>query len=211
MKLHVLTVALMGAVALSACQNDATTDTAATDAQTAPMADDAAATDAATSTGDYAADAPAMDTAASGTIVDVASGSPDHTTLVTAVQAAGLVDTLNAAGPFTVFAPTNAAFDKLPAGTVDGLLKPEAKEDLSGVLTYHVVSGNVDAATLTQQIEAGGGSATLTTVQGGTLTARADGGTVTLTDAKGNTATVTTADLKGSNGVIHVIDTVLMP
>jgi len=211
MKLHVLTVALMGAVALSACQNDATTDTAATDAQTAPMADDAAATDAATPTGDYAAEAPAMDTAASGTIVDVASGSPDHTTLVTAVQAAGLVDTLNGAGPFTVLAPTNAAFDKLPAGTVDGLLKPEAKDDLSGVLTYHVVSGNVDAATLTQQIEAGGGSATLTTVQGGTLTARADGGTVTLTDAKGNTATVTTADLKGSNGVIHVIDTVLMP
>lgn len=211
MKLHVLTVALMGAVALSACQNDATTDTAATDAQTAPMADDAAATDAATPTGDYAAEAPAMDTAASGTVVEVASGSPDHTTLVTAVQAAGLVDTLNGAGPFTVFAPTNAAFDKLPAGTVDGLLKPEAKEDLSGVLTYHVVSGNVDAATLTQQIEAGGGSATLTTVQGGTLTARADGGTVTLTDAKGNTATVTTADLKGSNGVIHVIDTVLMP
>jgi uncharacterized surface protein with fasciclin (FAS1) repeats len=211
MKLHVLTVALMGAVALSACQNDATTETAATDAQTAPMADDAAATDAATPTGDYAAEAPAMDTAASGTIVDVASGSPDHTTLVTAVQAAGLVDTLNGAGPFTVFAPTNAAFDKLPAGTVDGLLKPEAKDDLSGVLTYHVVSGNVDAATLTQQIEAGGGSATLTTVQGGTLTARADGGTVALTDAKGNTATVTTADLKGSNGVIHVIDTVLMP
>lgn len=211
MKLHVLTVALMGAVALSACQNDATTDTAATDAQTAPMADDAAATDAATPTGDYAAEAPAMDTAASGTLVEVASGSPDHTTLVTAVQAAGLVDTLNGAGPFTVFAPTNAAFDKLPAGTVDGLLKPEAKDDLSGVLTYHVVSGNVDAATLTQQITDGGGSATLTTVQGGTLTARADGGNVTLTDAKGNTATVTTADLKGSNGVIHVIDTVLMP
>lgn len=211
MKLHVLTVALMGAVALSACQNDATTETAATDAQTAPMADDAAATDAATPTGDYAAEAPAMDTAASGTLVEVASGSPDHTTLVTAVQAAGLVDTLNGAGPFTVFAPTNAAFDKLPAGTVDGLLKPEAKDDLSGVLTYHVVPGNVDAATLTQQITDGGGSATLTTVQGGTLTARADGGNVTLTDAKGNTATVTTADLKGSNGVIHVIDTVLMP
>ncbi|WP_425603565.1 fasciclin domain-containing protein [Luteimonas rhizosphaericola] len=201
----------MGAVALSACQNDATTDTAATDAQTAPMADDAPATDAATPTGDYAAEAPAMDTAASGTLVEVASGSPDHTTVVTAVQAAGLVDTLNGAGPFTVFAPTNAAFDKLPAGTVDGLLKPEAKDDLSGVLTYHVVSGNVDAATLTQQITDGGGSATLTTVQGGTLTARADGGNVTLTDAKGNTATVTTADLKGSNGVIHVIDTVLMP
>ena len=211
MKLHVLTVALMGALALSACQNDAATDTAAADAQSAPMADDAAATEAATPPADYSAEAPAMDAAASGDIVDVASGSPDHSTLVTAVQAAGLVDTLKGAGPFTVFAPTNAAFDKLPAGTVDGLLKPEAKEDLSGVLTYHVVSGNVDAATLTQQIADGGGTATLTTVQGGTLTARADGGNVTLTDAKGNTATVTTTDLKGSNGVIHVIDTVLMP
>ena len=144
-------------------------------------------------------------------IIDNASNSADHTTLVAAVQAAGLVDTLKGAGPFTVFAPTNAAFDALPAGTVDGLLKPEAKADLTKVLTYHVVSGNVDAATLVQQIQAGGGSATLTTVEGGTLTAKADGGSVTITDAKGNVANVTTADVKQSNGVIHVVDKVLMP
>ena len=127
------------------------------------------------------------------------------------MQAAGLVDTLKGTGPFTVFAPTNAAFDKLPAGTVDGLLEPAAKDQLTSVLTYHVVAGNVDAAELTRQIEAGGGSATLTTVQGGTLTARVDGGNVVLTDANGGTSTVTAADLRQSNGVIHVIDTVLMP
>ncbi|MDC7806776.1 fasciclin domain-containing protein [Luteimonas sp BLCC-B24] len=157
---------------------------------------------------DAVADAPA---AAGGDVVDGAIASPDHTTLVAAVQAAGLVDTLKGTGPFTVFAPTNAAFDKLPAGTVDGLLEPAAKDQLTSVLTYHVVAGNVDAAELTRQIEVGGGSATLTTVQGGTLTARVDGGNVVLTDAKGGTSTVTAADLRQSNGVIHVIDTVLMP
>ncbi len=144
-------------------------------------------------------------------IIDNAVNSADHTTLVAAVQAAGLVDTLKGPGPFTVFAPTNAAFDALPAGTVDGLLKPEAKGDLTKVLTYHVVSGNVDAASLVEQIQAGGGSATLTTVEGGTLTAKADGGTVTITDAKGNVANVTTANVMQSNGVIHVVDKVLMP
>ncbi|CAN4277750.1 fasciclin domain-containing protein [Pseudoxanthomonas sp. LjRoot125] len=144
-------------------------------------------------------------------IVDTAVGSPDHTTLVSAVQAAGLADTLKGAGPFTVFAPTNAAFSALPAGTVDTLLKPESKADLTAVLTYHVVAGNVDAAALTSQIEAGGGTATLKTVQGGELKARLADGGVTLTDAKGNTAKVTTADLKASNGVIHVVDKVLMP
>ncbi len=144
-------------------------------------------------------------------IVDTAVGSPDHTTLVSAVQAAGLVDTLKGAGPFTVFAPTDAAFSALPAGTVDTLLKPESKADLTAVLTYHVVAGNVDAATLASQIEAGGGTATLKTVQGGELKARLADGGVTLTDAKGNTAKVTTADIKASNGVIHVVDKVLMP
>ncbi|WP_199171478.1 MULTISPECIES: fasciclin domain-containing protein [Luteimonas] len=144
-------------------------------------------------------------------IVTNAATSNEHTTLVAAVEAAGLVDTLKGPGPFTVFAPTNAAFEKLPAGTVDGLLKPEMKDDLTKVLTYHVVPGNVDAAALTQQIEAGGGSAMLTTVEGAQLTAKADGGVVTLTDAKGGVATVTTADVRQSNGVIHVIDTVLMP
>ncbi|WP_235974175.1 fasciclin domain-containing protein [Luteimonas deserti] len=149
--------------------------------------------------------------AAAGDVVDAAINSPDHSTLVAAVQAAGLVDTLKGSGPFTVFAPTNAAFEKLPAGAVDGLLEPAAKDQLTGVLTYHVVAGRVDAAELTRQIEAGGGSATLTTVQGGTLTAMVDGGNVVITDAQGGSATVTTADLRQTNGVIHVIDTVLMP
>lgn len=145
-------------------------------------------------------------------IVANASAAPNLTTLVAAVKAAGLVETLQGAGPFTVFAPTNEAFAKLPAGTVEGLLKPEMKDALTGVLTYHVVSGNVDAAALTEQINAGGGKATLTTVQGATLTATSDGnGGITLTDAKGGTANVTTANVRQSNGIVHVIDTVLMP
>ena len=143
-------------------------------------------------------------------IVDSASNSADHTTLVAAVQAAGLVDTLKGAGPFTVFAPTNAAFGALPAGTVDGLLKPEAKADLTKVLTYHVVPGNINAATLVEQINAGGGTALVTTVEGGQLTAKLEGGGVTITDAQGNVANVTTADILASNGVIHVVDKVLM-
>ena len=144
-------------------------------------------------------------------IIDNAVNSKDHTTLVAAVKAAGLVDTLKGAGPFTVFAPTNAAFDALPAGTVDTLLKPEMKGDLTTVLTYHVVPGKVDAATLVGLIQAGGGTAKVTTVEGGTLTATLAGENVNLTDAKGNVATVTTADVMQSNGVIHVVDKVLMP
>ncbi|MFD0740191.1 fasciclin domain-containing protein [Lysobacter koreensis] len=145
-------------------------------------------------------------------IIDNAVNSKDHTTLVAAVKAAGLVDTLKGAGPFTVFAPVNAAFDALPAGTVDGLLKPEKKADLTKVLTYHVVPGKLDAAALMAQVQAGGGSATLTTVQGGSLIAKAAGANgISLTDAKGNTAMVTTADVMQSNGVIHVVDKVLMP
>ena len=145
------------------------------------------------------------------TIVDNASKSADHTTLVAAVKAAGLVETLSGAGPFTVFAPTNAAFAKLPAGTVDGLLKPAAKADLSKVLTYHVVPGTMTAANIAEAIKAGNGKATLTTVQGDKLTATASGSTVTLTDAKGGKSTVTQADVMQLNGVVHVIDTVLMP
>ncbi|MDQ3039858.1 MAG: fasciclin domain-containing protein [Pseudomonadota bacterium] len=145
-------------------------------------------------------------------IVTNASAAPNLSTLVAAVKAAGLVETLQGAGPFTVFAPTDDAFAKLPAGAVDGLLKPEMKADLAGVLTYHVVSGNVDAASLLQQIEAGGGTATLTTVQGATLKAMSDGaGGVMLHDTKGGMAKVTTADVRQSNGIVHVIDTVLMP
>nr|WP_183961886.1 fasciclin domain-containing protein [Chiayiivirga flava] len=148
---------------------------------------------------------------ASKNIVENASASSDHTTLVAAVKAAGLVDTLSGAGPFTVFAPTNAAFDALPAGTVDTLLKPESKDTLTSVLTYHVVAGNMMAADLAAAAEKNGGVATLTTVQGGTLTVSGMDGTWYVTDAKGNKATITAADMKQSNGVIHVIDTVLMP
>jgi len=144
-------------------------------------------------------------------IVENAVNSQDHTTLVAAVKAAGLVDTLEGAGPFTVFAPTNEAFAKLPAGTVDTLLKPENKETLVKVLTYHVVPGKVSSKELVKMIKAGGGKAELKTVEGGTITATTKGGKVFLTDEKGGKATVTIADVFQSNGVIHVIDTVLMP
>ncbi|MFM5917591.1 MAG: fasciclin domain-containing protein [Novosphingobium sp.] len=145
------------------------------------------------------------------TIVENAVNSKDHTTLVAAVKAAGLVDTLNSAGPFTVFAPTNAAFAKLPAGTVDTLLKPENKGTLTAVLTYHVVAGRVNSGQLIKMINAGGGKAVLTTVNGETLTARKMGSSITLTDAKGGVAKVTQANVMQSNGVIHVIDSVLLP
>ena len=145
------------------------------------------------------------------TVVGVAVGSPDHSTLVTAVKAAGLVDTLSGEGPFTVFAPTNAAFAKLPAGTVDDLLKPENKATLTAVLTYHVVPGKLMASDVLAAIEAGGGEARVTTVQGGVLTARVASGAVVLTDAKGSTAKVVATDLGAGNGVVHVLDTVVMP
>jgi len=144
-------------------------------------------------------------------VVDIAIGSKDHTTLVAAVKAADLVATLKGKGPFTVFAPTNAAFDKLPAGTVANLLKPENKAQLAKILTYHVVSGNRDAAAVTAAIKAGNGKAVLTTVSGGKLTGSIEGGKVKLTDESGNSAFVTAADLKGSNGVVHVIDGVVLP
>lgn len=143
-------------------------------------------------------------------IIENASNSKDHTTLVAAVKAAGLVDTLEGAGPFTVFAPTNEAFEKLPAGTVDTLLKPENKDKLKGILTYHVVAGNHDAASIVKAIEEGKGKAAFKTVQGEDLTASLDGKDVVLTDAKGGKSKVTIADVKQSNGVIHVVDTVLM-
>ena len=144
-------------------------------------------------------------------IVDNAVNSKDHTTLVAAVQAAGLVDTLKSAGPFTVFAPVNSAFDALPAGTVDTLLKPENKGTLVKILTYHVVSGNMDSKAIAKAIKAGGGKATLTTVAGGRLWASMDGKTLILTDEKGGKSRVTIADVRQSNGVIHVVDTILMP
>jgi uncharacterized surface protein with fasciclin (FAS1) repeats len=144
-------------------------------------------------------------------IVGVASGNADFSTLVTAVKAAGLVETLSGEGPFTVFAPNNAAFDKLPAGTVDGLLKPESLDKLKAVLTYHVVSGKFDAATVIDAINKNNGKYTVTTVQGGTIVLSLKDGKVMLTDANGGTATVVLADVAASNGVIHAIDTVVMP
>ncbi|MCC7249078.1 MAG: fasciclin domain-containing protein [Lysobacter sp.] len=144
-------------------------------------------------------------------IVDNAVNSKDHTTLVAAVKAAGLVDTLKSPGPFTVFAPTNAAFAALPAGTVDTLLKPENKGKLTAVLTYHVVSGRLDGKALIAKIEAGKGKSQLTTVQGATLTAKRKGDAIMVTDTKGNTANVSIANVYQKNGVIHVIDKVLMP
>ena len=144
-------------------------------------------------------------------IIENAVNSKDHTTLVAAVKAAGLVETLQGEGPFTVFAPTNAAFDKLPKGTVETLLKPENKEKLQGVLTYHVVAGKVSSMDLVKMIKDGKGKAELTTVNGGTLTAMLKGKKVQLKDAAGTISTVTIADVNQSNGVIHVVDTVVLP
>jgi uncharacterized surface protein with fasciclin (FAS1) repeats len=144
-------------------------------------------------------------------IVDNAVNSADHTTLVAAVKAAGLVDTLKGPGPFTVFAPTNEAFAKLPAGTVDTLLKPENKDQLVKILTYHVVAGRLGGKDIAKLIKEGGGKAELKTVSGGTLTASMQMGKLVLTDEKGGTATVTIANVYQSNGVIHVVDAVLLP
>lgn len=144
-------------------------------------------------------------------VVDIAIGSADHTTLVAAIKAADLVTTLKSAGPFTVFAPTNDAFAKLPAGTVESLLKPENKPQLAKILTYHVVSGNLDAAAVIAAIKKGKGKVELSTVSTGKLTASMDNGKVKLIDESGNSAYVTATDLKCSNGVIHVIDGVLLP
>ena len=144
-------------------------------------------------------------------IIENAVNSRDHTTLVAAVKAAGLVETLNGTGPFTVFAPTNAAFAKLPAGTVDTLLKPENKSMLTGVLTYHVVAGKWDSMAVAKLIKDGMGKAEIKTVSGGALWASMSGKDLILTDEKGGKAKVTIADVHQSNGVIHVIDTVLMP
>ena len=144
-------------------------------------------------------------------VIENAVNSKDHTTLVAAVKAAGLVETLSGNGPFTVFAPTNAAFAKLPAGTVDNLLKPENKATLTAVLTYHVVAGKMSAADVIKAIKAGKGKAELKTVQGGILTALMIGKDVVLKDEKGNTAKITIKDVNQSNGVIHVIDGVALP
>lgn len=145
-------------------------------------------------------------------IIQNAVHSKEHTTLVAAVKAAGLVDTLEGAGPFTVFAPTNTAFGKLPAGTVDSLVKPENKSTLTKILTYHVVPGRLTSAALMKAVKDGGGMANLKTVEGEDLTVRQSGpGKLAVTDAKGDVSTITIADVLQSNGVIHVVDTVLLP
>ncbi len=144
-------------------------------------------------------------------VVDIAISSKDHTTLVTAVKAADLVATLKSAGPFTVFAPTNTAFGNLPKGTLESLLKPESKATLASILTYHVVAGNLDAKAVVEAIKKANGKLVVTTVNGAKLVATLEGKNVVLTDAKGGKATVTATDLKGSNGVVHVIDAVLLP
>ena len=186
---------VVGAIATS-CQKKAEESTTMTDSATVAM------------------DSTAMDSTAvvdAPNIVGVASGNADFSTLVTAVKAAGLVETLSGAGPFTVFAPTNAAFDKLPAGTVDGLLKPESLDKLKSVLTYHVVAGKFDAAAVTDAINKNNGKYTVTTVQGGKIDLSLKDGKVMLTDANGGMSTVVMADVPASNGVIHAIDTVVMP
>jgi uncharacterized surface protein with fasciclin (FAS1) repeats len=152
-----------------------------------------------------------MSTAQNKDVVDIAISSEDHTTLVAAVKAAGLVETLKSEGPFTVFAPTNDAFAKLPDGTVESLLKKENKEKLTAILTYHVVAGNLMATDVLEAIKAGDGKAVLTTVQGGKLSATLDGEKVKLMDENGNASYVTATDLKGTNGVVHVISSVIMP
>lgn len=144
-------------------------------------------------------------------IVDIAIGSKAHTTLVAAVKAADLVGTLKGEGPFTVFAPTNDAFGKLPAGTVETLLKPENKGTLVNILTYHVIPAKIDAATVVTGIKAGGGTFKMKTVSGGTLIAKMDNDRVALRDEQGNTSYITATDLKGDNGYVHVIDSVVLP
>lgn len=146
------------------------------------------------------------------TVLTLAQADPDFTTLVSAIQTAGMEATLNGPGPFTVFAPNNAAFEKIPAARRDALTSPEGRADLTQLLAYHVAPGRLDAAALAQRIQAGGGSLVLTTLQGGTLTARTDaGGSITLTDSAGSVSRVVEADMAAGNGVIHALDTVAAP
>jgi uncharacterized surface protein with fasciclin (FAS1) repeats len=148
---------------------------------------------------------------AQGDVVDIAANSKDHSMLVTAIKSAGLVEILKGKGPFTVFAPTNSAFGKLPQGTLDVLLKPENKQELSKILTCHVVEGSFDAVTISEAIKKGNGTAVLETLGGAKLTATISDGKVKLTDEKGGVSFVTAADVKGTNGIIHVIDAVALP
>jgi len=191
--------ASISALALAACSSEAPADGTATDTEV--VADETAGGDMAVAT----------DAEGSKNIVALAQGNPDVSTLVTAVTAAGLGETLSGTGPFTVIAPTNAAFAKVDKATLDGLMKPESKEALGGILKYHVISGNIKSGDLAKQIADGNGTATIKTLNGGSLKAMMDGDKIVLTDAKGGKATVTAPDMIASNGTVHVVDTVLMP
>ena len=195
---HTLVIGL-SALALAACSGSETADTAAT--ETEVVQDDAMASDtmvATEATGDK-------------TIVALAQSNPQASTLVTAVTAAGLAETLSGAGPFTVFAPSNDAFAKVDKATLDGLLKPESKDKLAALLKYHVVAGNVKSGDLAKLIADGNGTATVKTLGGGSLKASMDGDKIVLTDAKGGKSTVTAPDMMASNGTVHLVDTVVMP
>ena len=189
-------ICALSALALTACSGSDTSDTVATDTEV--VQDDAMISDGTQATTDK-------------NIVALAQDNPQASTLVTAVTAAGLAETLSGSGPFTLFAPTNAAFAKLDKATFDGLLKPENKAKLAALLKYHVVAGNVKAADLAKLIADGNGTAAVTTLNGGTLKARMNGDKIVLTDAKGGKSTVTTADLVALNGTVHMVDTVVMP
>ena len=199
MKIFKLTIiAAISTLALAACSSEAPTDTAT---DTEVVADETAGgntTVAAEAEGDK-------------NIVALAQGNPDVSTLVSAVTAAGLGETLSGTGPFTVIAPTNAAFAKVDKATLEGLMKPESKDKLGGILKYHVISGNIKSGDLAKQIADGNGTATIKTLNGGSLKASMDGDKIVLTDAKGGKATVTAPDMVASNGTVHVVDTVLMP
>ena len=186
----------LSALALTACSGSDTSDTVATDTEV--VQDDAMISDGTQATTDK-------------NIVALAQDNPQASTLVTAVTAAGLAETLSGSGPFTLFAPTNAAFAKLDKATFDGLLKPESKAKLAALLKYHVVAGNVKAADLAKLIADGNGTAAVTTLNGGTLKASMNGDKIVLTDAKGGKSTVTSADMAASNGTVHMVDTVVMP
>lgn len=186
----------LSALALTACSGSDTSDTVATDTEV--VQDDAMISDGTQATTDK-------------NIVALAQGNPQASTLVTAVTAAGLAETLSGSGPFTLFAPSNDAFAKVDKATLDGLLKPESKAKLAALLKYHVVAGNVKAADLAKMIADGNGTAAVKTLNGGSVQARMNGDKIVLTDAKGGKSTVTTADLVASNGTVHMVDTVVMP
>ena len=194
--LKITLISGLSALALTACSGNKTDEPKATDTEV--VQDDAMISDGTEATTDK-------------NIVALAQGNPQASTLVTAVTAAGLAETLSGSGPFTLFAPTNDAFAKLDKATFDGLLKPESKAKLAALLKYHVVAGNVKAADLAKLIADGNGTAAVTTLNGGTLKASMNRDKIVLTDAKGGKSTVTTADLVASNGTVHMVDTVVMP